>query len=121
MKIIPTSTSRSRFSVLHATQEAQAAMMTLRSGDMSDTEVRNEHPRSEQWLYVLSGSGSATVISPAGRRRTARLSKGALLVIRKRERHQIKNTGRSPLRTINFYMPPAYTADGDVKKNIAAN
>jgi mannose-6-phosphate isomerase-like protein (cupin superfamily) len=31
------------------------------------------------------------------------------------EQHQIRNTGRGYLRTINFYSPPAYTKDGDAR------
>jgi oxalate decarboxylase/phosphoglucose isomerase-like protein (cupin superfamily) len=26
--------------------------------------------------------------------------------------HEIRNTGRGPLRTLNLYSPPAYRADG---------
>ena len=69
----------------------------------SSDEPENEHPKSEQWLFVVSGSGDATV----GRRRI-KLSEGLLLLIEKGERHQILATGRAPLRTINLYGPPAY-------------
>jgi hypothetical protein len=33
--------------------------------------------------------------------------------LRFRERHEIRNTGRAPLRTLNFYVPPAYRKDGN--------
>jgi oxalate decarboxylase/phosphoglucose isomerase-like protein (cupin superfamily) len=29
------------------------------------------------------------------------------------DEHEIKNTGRGPLRTLNVYVPPAYTKSGD--------
>jgi hypothetical protein len=29
------------------------------------------------------------------------------------KRHEIRNTGSQPLRTLNVYVPPAYTAEGD--------
>jgi oxalate decarboxylase/phosphoglucose isomerase-like protein (cupin superfamily) len=35
------------------------------------------------------------------------------LVIEKGELHQIKNSGRRPLVTINWYVPPAYDAGGE--------
>jgi mannose-6-phosphate isomerase-like protein (cupin superfamily) len=41
------------------------------------------------------------------------LSAGDLLLIEKKQRHQIRNTGRALLRTLNFYVPPAYRKDGN--------
>jgi len=35
-----------------------------------------------------------------------------LLLIEQGDRHEIRNTGRALLRTLNFYTPPAYRADG---------
>jgi hypothetical protein len=29
------------------------------------------------------------------------------------EKHEIKHTGRMLLRTLNFYVPPAYRKDGE--------
>ena len=36
-----------------------------------------------------------------------------LLVIERKEKHQIRNSGRGLLRTLNFYVPPAYRRDGN--------
>jgi mannose-6-phosphate isomerase-like protein (cupin superfamily) len=83
--------------------------MVLAPGDTSG-EVGNEHPRSEQWVHVLSGSGHAR----AGKGRAA-LRRGTLLVIEKGEEHQLVNTGRAPLVTLNLYVPPAYTRSGEPK------
>ena len=41
------------------------------------------------------------------------LAAGSLLLIERGEAHEIRNTGRTPLKTVNFYSPPAYTRDGD--------
>jgi hypothetical protein len=35
------------------------------------------------------------------------------MLIARGEDHEVRNTGREPLRTLNIYVPPAYTADGD--------
>lgn len=35
------------------------------------------------------------------------------MLIERGDRHQVKNTGRNLLRTINFYVPPAYDSKGD--------
>lgn len=110
MKHIATTKHRSMFDVLESTRSAQAAMMTLRPGQSSSDEVINEHPKAEQWLFVLAGSGRAVV----GKRGVA-LKEGSLLLIEKGEPHRITNTGRSQMITLNVYCPPAYTSGGDVK------
>jgi len=107
MRHIKTGSKRALFSVLHATHNAQAAMMTLRPGQSTSDQPENEHPRCEQWLFVLCGAGRATV----GKRRVA-MKPNSLLLIEKGEPHQITNTGRTPLVTLNFYAPPAYTKAG---------
>jgi mannose-6-phosphate isomerase-like protein (cupin superfamily) len=110
MRHIKTGTKRSMFTVLHATGEAEAAMMTLKPGQSTSDEPENEHPRCEQWLFVLSGTGRAVI----GKRRVA-IKPNSLLLIEKGEPHQITNTGRTSLVTLNFYAPPAYTKAGDLK------
>ena len=110
MRHISTGSVRSFFKVLHSTGDAQAAMMTLRPGQSSSDNVENEHPRCEQWCYVVRGNGRATV-----GRRTIALKPGSLLLIEKNEPHKVTNTGRKALVTLNLYCPPAYTDEGDVK------
>jgi mannose-6-phosphate isomerase-like protein (cupin superfamily) len=68
----------------------------------------NRHRGSDQWLYVISGTGQATV---NGRR--VRLSPGTLLLIERGDTHELRNTGRGQLHTVNFYEPPAYQANGE--------
>jgi mannose-6-phosphate isomerase-like protein (cupin superfamily) len=84
-------------------------MMVLAPGK-STGEPMNEHPRSEQWLFVVSGNGAARV-----NQRRVRLARNSLLLIEKGEIHQIVNTGRRPLVTLNFYAPAAYTKAGSLK------
>ena len=54
------------------------------------------------------GRGSAIV---SGRRRA--LAAGTLLLIERGETHEIRNSGTTPLRTLNLYVPPAYREDGE--------
>jgi mannose-6-phosphate isomerase-like protein (cupin superfamily) len=68
----------------------------------------NRHRGADQWLFVAAGTGVAIV---NGRRLP--LKRGTLLLIERGDRHEIRNTGRTPLKTLNVYVPPAYTADGD--------
>ena len=111
MKHFKTRSHRKFFKVLHATRSAQAAMMVLQPGQSTGEKPENEHPWAEQWLFVISGTGRAKV----GGRRTA-LRENSLLLIDKGEPHQVTNTGRRPLVTLNFYAPPAYTPDGELNR-----
>ena len=81
--------------------------MTLPAGD-SEGGPDNRHRGADQWLFVESGTGAAIV---NGRRYALR--PGSLILIERGERHEIRNTGRAPLRTLNLYVPPAYTPSGD--------
>ena len=108
MKLIETGSKRSLFNILTSTRDAQAAMMTLRPGQSTSDEPENEHPRSEQWMFVVSGTGRAQV-----GRRSVHLRAGDLLLIEMRELHRITNEGRKQMVTLNLYAPPAYTSDGE--------
>ena len=95
------------FRVLWDCRGVQAAQMVIAPGGREGG-PDNRHRGAEQWLYVVSGSGLAIV---DGARR--RLAAGSLLLIERGEAHEIRNTGRTPLRTENFYAPPAYTDGGE--------
>ena len=47
------------------------------------------------------------------RERILPLNAGTLLLVERGEAHEIRNAGEGPLRTLNVYVPPAYTEDGD--------
>jgi len=109
VKAIATRRSGRRgFAVLHRTRSSQAATMTLAPGSESSEASSNEHAWAKQWLYVISGTGTARV-----ERRSIPLRPGSLLLINKREPHVIKAGPRSRLVTINIYVPPAYRGDGE--------
>jgi mannose-6-phosphate isomerase-like protein (cupin superfamily) len=95
------------FTVALRNARAQAATMVIAPGD-AEGGPDNRHRGSDQWLYVLSGTGRATV----GRGRHA-LKAGTLVLIERGITHEIRNTGRTPLKTLNLYVPPAYTASGE--------
>jgi len=95
------------FHVVLGNRSSQAAQMVIAPGK-AEGDATNRHHGADQWLFVVSGSGVATV-----NRRRYKLASGTLLLIERDDRHEIRNTGRDPLKTLNFYVPPAYTADGD--------
>src|SRR5687767_11953795 len=95
------------FRVAIGNARSQAAEMVIPPGD-AEGGPGNRHRGADQWLYVVSGRGLALV---NGKRFA--LSRGTLMLIERKDKHQIKNTGRGLLRTLNFYVPPAYTKSGD--------
>jgi mannose-6-phosphate isomerase-like protein (cupin superfamily) len=117
MKQIKTRGKRPFFQVLHSTRSAQVAISTLRKGQATSDEPTNEHPSSEQWLYVVSGRGEV-VVEKGGRKRKVKLSPGAMVLIEKGETHQIRQTGVESLVTLNFYAPPAYRKNGQPRWSI---
>jgi mannose-6-phosphate isomerase-like protein (cupin superfamily) len=101
------------FRLAFQVRKAQAAEMVIAPGD-SEGGPDNRHRGADQWLFVVAGTGVARVDSD-GRRRSIPLRTGTLLVIEKGEKHEVRNTGRTLLKTLNFYYPPAFARDGDPK------
>jgi mannose-6-phosphate isomerase-like protein (cupin superfamily) len=95
------------FRVALGNARSQAAEMVLPPGK-SEGNAHNRHRGADQWLFVLSGSGVATV-----NKRKHALKAGTLLLIERGDEHEILNTGRSLLKTLDFYVPPAYDKAGD--------
>lgn len=95
------------FRITIGNKRSQAAEMVLGPGD-SEGGPDNRHRGADQWLFVLSGTGAATV---NGKR--FQLRAGSLVLIERDDTHEIRNSGRGLLRTLNVYVPPAYTSSGD--------
>ena len=102
MKTIRADSAKGFFHVVAGTPRSQAATMVLMPGQATGGDD-NVHAASDQWLYVIAGHGEATV---NGRR--VDIETGELLLIEAGERHEIRNTGREPLVTVNVYAPPEY-------------
>jgi len=96
------------FKVVLGNARGQAATMTLMAGE-TEGGPDNRHRGADQWLFVVAGFGEAMI---NGRR--VALKVGTAVLIERGDRHEIRNTGRGPLRTLNHYVPPAYAADGYV-------
>ena|SRR5438105_7924350 len=95
------------FHVVFGNARAQAAQMVIAPGK-SEGGATNRHRGADQWLFVVSGAGVATI-----NHRRYRLRAGVLLLIERGDQHEIRNTGTELLKTLNVYVPPAYTAAGD--------
>jgi mannose-6-phosphate isomerase-like protein (cupin superfamily) len=97
----------SGFRVVLGNHDSQAAEMVLPPGE-AEGGSGNRHRGADQWLYVVSGTGTATV---NGKR--YHLERGSLMLIERGDLHKICNTGKDMLRTLNFYVPPAYARGGE--------
>ena len=95
------------FRVAIANRQAQAAEMVIPPGE-SEGDRGNRHRGADQWLYVVSGSGTAVV---NGRRIPLRA--GTCCCYRAPRSARGEDTGRGWLRTLNIYVPPAYSRRGD--------
>ena len=95
------------FNVVLGNERSQAAQMVLEPGK-SEGDSSNRHAGADQWLFVVSGTGVATI-----NRRRYRLAPMSLVLIEHGDRHEIRNNGRGRLSTVNFYVPPAYSSQGD--------
>jgi mannose-6-phosphate isomerase-like protein (cupin superfamily) len=95
------------FRVLLSNGQSQAATMVI-APEGQEGGQDNRHKGADQWLYVAEGSGEAII---QGRR--MKLEAGSLVLIARGEEHEVRNTGRIPMKTLNFYVPPAYSADGE--------
>ena len=98
---------RKGFSVALKNKRAQAATMVIAPGD-SEGGPDNAHRGADQWLFVLSGSGVGLF-----RGQKHPLKPRTLLLIERGVKHEIRNTGTTPLKTLNLYVPPAYDSSGD--------
>lgn len=95
------------FSVALSNKRAQVATMVIGPGDCEGG-PDNKHRGADQWLFVRSGTGVAIL---GGRKH--RIKAGTIVLIERGTTHEIRNTGRTPLETLNVYVPPAYRSDGN--------
>ena len=95
------------FSVAFGNKWSEAATMVIRAGG-KEGGPDNNHRGADQWLFVVSGRGAATV-----GRKIIPLQTSSLLLIERGQNHEIRNIGRTDLVTLNFYVPPAYTKAGE--------
>jgi len=95
------------FHVLVGNDASQAATMVIAPGG-HEGGVDNRHRGADQWLYVESGAGEAVING-----HSYPLEAGSLFLIERGDRHEIRNTGSQPMKTLNFYVPPAYDSDGE--------
>ena len=105
MDVAKTGNKRQLFKVLQTATKSQTAMMTLKPGEESGP-MGNDHPKSEQVLFVISGQVVAEI---GDERRT--LKAGDCVIVPLRARHRFVNESKRPVVTFNVYAPPAYDED----------
>jgi mannose-6-phosphate isomerase-like protein (cupin superfamily) len=98
-------TFRPGFRVSIGNTRSQAAVMVLAAGG-KEGGPDNLHQGADQWLLVVEGSGVAIING-----HKTLLKPGKILLIEAGDRHEIRNTGRTLLKTVSVYAPPAYRDD----------
>jgi mannose-6-phosphate isomerase-like protein (cupin superfamily) len=91
--------------VIYTAQHMQLVLMSLGAGEEIGEEV---HAESDQFFRVEAGTGEAWMNGVA----TA-IKDGCAIVIPAGVPHNIRNTGRAPLKEYTLYAPPHH-ADGTV-------
>ncbi|HLI96647.1 MAG TPA: cupin domain-containing protein [Candidatus Baltobacteraceae bacterium] len=94
--------SQSWFSVLQTAERAQTAVMSIGPGEASGAK-ENEHPDSEQVLYVIEGE----LVAEIGERSFI-MHAGDSTIVRRNVPHRFTNRGERAALTFNVYAPPAY-------------
>ena len=97
---------KNEFKIALDSSQSQLAEMTIPPGGQEGG-PDNRHQGADQWLFVVSGKGVAIVSG-----QSHPLKKWSLLLIERGEAHEIRNTGTTPLKTLNAYSPKAYTQAG---------
>lgn len=105
MDVVHTNNVRKFFKVLQTSTKTQVAMMTLKPGESSGPKG-NDHPKSEQVVYVVEGELVAEI-----RGETRTLKAGDCVTVPRRASHRFVNRGKRPVVTFNLYVPPAYDDD----------
>lgn len=95
------------FRVAVGNANSQGAVMVLPRGGCEGG-PDNKHRGADQWLLVVAGTGAAIVNGHKISLRT-----GTLLLIEAGDTHEIRNSGRGLLKSVNVYVPPAYDTQGD--------
>ncbi len=94
--------SESWFSLLQTAELSQTAVMSIGPGEESGPK-ENEHPQSEQVLYVIEGELHAEIGE-----RAFTMHAGDSTIVRRDVPHRFTNRTRHPALTFNVYTPPAY-------------
>jgi mannose-6-phosphate isomerase-like protein (cupin superfamily) len=94
--------SKSWFSIMQTAQLSQTAVMSIGPGEESGPK-ENEHPQSEQVLYVIEGEVYAEIGE-----RSFTMRAGDSTIVRRGVPHRFSNRTQEPALTFNVYAPPAY-------------
>jgi mannose-6-phosphate isomerase-like protein (cupin superfamily) len=96
--------------VLYTGPHLQLVLMALQPGEAIGEEI---HEGTDQFFRVEEGEGDVVIEGQA-----TRINAGVAIVIPAGTRHDIRNTGRTPLKLYTLYAPPHHE-DGTVHRTRA--
>ena len=88
------------YDVIGGTDRSQAAVRVIQPHTVVGR-PEDRHPDSDQWVFVLSGTGRAVVDG-----REAKLAPGTLLLVEAGEPHEFHNETEAGLVTVSIFSPP---------------
>jgi mannose-6-phosphate isomerase-like protein (cupin superfamily) len=89
--------------VLYTGQHLQLVLMSLKPGEEIGEEV---HGDGDQFFRVEAGEGEIVI-----NRAKHRVSAGSAMVVPGGARHNVRNTGKGPLKIYTLYAPPEHRRD----------
>lgn len=92
--------------VVYTGPHMQLVLMSLKPGEEIGEEV---HDGVDQFFRVEAGEGEVWIDG-----RKTEIGTGTAIIVPARARHNIRNSGRTPLRLYTIYAPPQH-ADGTVQ------
>jgi len=101
--------------VLYTDSKQQLVVMCLGVGESIPLE---KHNNGSQFFRVEQGSGVAKTFNTSGKKviKTMRIKDGMSFIIHACTFHEVKNTGKKPLKLYTIYSPPQHN-HGTIQKN----
>jgi mannose-6-phosphate isomerase-like protein (cupin superfamily) len=91
--------------VLYTGKQLQLVLMAIQPGEEIGEEV---HPDRDQFFRIEDGKGEVSIDG-----HTTRIESDSAILVPAGARHNIRNTGKEPLKLYTLYGPPEH-ADGTV-------
>ena len=101
-KNIETDTLKNKYyrKVVATTQQQQLVLMSLEPGETIPSEI---HSSTTQFFRIESGTGTALVAN-----KRYKLKPNIALIVPPGTKHEIKQTGKDPLKLYTIYSPPEH-------------
>jgi oxalate decarboxylase len=88
-----------------ASKTVASTMVTIKPGGLREM---HWHPNADEWLYILKGTGRATVFNTGPEAMTADFHPGDIGYIKKAFGHYLENTGNTDMVYMEVFRAPRF-------------